>query len=350
VAAFLAGGPNVASAQGALAGEVRDPSGAVLPGVAVEVSSAALIEKTRTTTTDGNGRYRIEDLRPGTYGMTFTLQTWQPRQLRDIEVTGSATVVVDVVLALERFVSEVDVTSRVPAIDVQGTKREIVLDGDLVSDIPAARSYNALLALVPGVVTNVNDVITETATASFPIHGGRANEGRLLLDGLNIGSPPSGNSATTYAFDTGAADEVTFTVAAAAGETETGGLLMNIVPRNGGNTTRGSFFAAVSSAGLQSSNLTPALSAQGVKATPFSHIYDLSASLGGPVKKDRLWYFVNGRMGASRKDSTNVFFNLNAGSPSQWLYAPDVRRRAYSDRTFENASGRPPGRSHPAIA
>jgi hypothetical protein len=308
--------------------------------VVVEVSSAALIEKTRTTTTDGNGRYRIEDLRPGTYDMTFTRATWQPRHLRDIEVAGSATVVVDVVLALERFVSEVDVTSRVPAIDVQGTKREIVLAGDLVSDIPAARSYNALLALVPGVVTNVNDVITETATASFPIHGGRANEGRLLLDGLNIGSPPAGNSATTYAFDTGAADEVTFTVAAAAGDTETGGLLMNIVPRNGGNTTRGSFFAAASSAGLQSSNLTPALSAQGVKATPFSHIYDLSASLGGPVMKDRLWYFVNGRMGGSRKDSTNVFFNLNAGNPSQWLYAPDAGRRAYSDRTFENASAR----------
>ncbi len=82
---------------------------------------------------------------------------------------------------------------------------------------------------MPGVATSSNDVITGTATTSFPIHGGRANEGRLSLDGLTIGSPPSGNSATSYVVDVGASQEVTFRTATGLGEAETAGLMMNIV-------------------------------------------------------------------------------------------------------------------------
>jgi hypothetical protein len=339
-ACLLAGIPGAASAQGALAGVVVDPTGGALAHVTVEASSSALIEKMRSTVTDEHGRYRIENVRPGTYRLSFTLPMWQPRALEHVEVTGSGTVIVNVTLALERLTDDVRVVSRVPAIDLQGTTREAVLRGELVTQLPAARSYNALLPLVPGVLTNVNDVITETATASFPIHGGRTGEGRLLLDGLNIGSPPSGNSATAYAFDPGAALEVTFTTAAALGERETGGLVMNLVPRIGGNTTRASVFAAASSAGLQSSNLTPTLTAQGITATPFDRLYDFSAWVGGPIVKQHLWYFAHGRIGGSRKNSPNVFYNLNAGDPSRWLYAPDTSRRAYSDRTFENASAR----------
>ena len=86
--------------------------------------------------------------------------------------------------------------------------------------------------------------MTGTATTSFPIHGGRENEGRLLLDGLNVGSPPSGNSATSYAMDVGQAQEVTFTTSGGLGESETAGLRMNILPKTGGNTMRGSLFAS----------------------------------------------------------------------------------------------------------
>ena len=123
-------------------------------------------------------------------------------------------------------------------------KHEVSLTGEVVRSIPTVRSYNALLVLVPGVVTSVNDIVTGTATTSFPIHGGRTNEGRLSLDGLMVGSPPSGNSATSYVVDAGNVLEVTFTTAAALGETETAGLVMNIVPRSGGNTTHGSFFVS----------------------------------------------------------------------------------------------------------
>ena len=116
---------------------------------------------------------------------------------------------------------------------------------------------------------------------------------------------------------------------------------MNIVPKTGGNTMHGSFFASGTGGRLQSDNLTPALKDQGVTAaTPLTKVYDFSGTLGGPIRKDRAWYFVNAHTGGSTKDSPNVYYNLNAGDPAKWLYAPDYNRREYSDRTFENASGR----------
>jgi hypothetical protein len=331
-------GADVAFAQAAVTGMVSDPSGAPVPGVMVEATSPVLIERTRRAVTANNGRYRIEDLRPGTYRVRFSLQGWQPREIFGIELSGSVTVTIDATLSLDQLTSDVNVFAR--AIDVQGTHREASLSGDTISRLPTARTYNALLVLVPGVLTNTNDTVMEAATTSFPIHGGRANEGRILLDNLTVGSPPSGNSGPTYAFDTAHAEEVTFTTTNVLGETETAGVVMRIVPKAGGNGTHGSLFAGGSGSGLQGDNLTAALKAQGIMATPVSGVYQLSGIVGGPVVKDRLWYVASGQMSGSRKQSTSVYYNLNAADASAWSYAPDFDRRAYSDRIFEGASAR----------
>jgi hypothetical protein len=337
----MAAAPTAAFAQAAIAGTVIDHTGAPTPGVVVDARSPSLIEKTRTAITDGAGRYRIENLRPGIYSVAFTFEGWSVYQRDGVELTGSRTATVNAQFALERLSASITVTGEVPVVDVHDAKQEVSLGGDLIRSIPTARSYNALLVLVPGVLTNSNDTVTGTATVSFPIHGGRTTEGRLLLDGLNIGSPPSGNSATSYTFDVGRAVEVTFTTTSAVGERETAGLVMNIVPDSGGNTTRASFFAGGTGGRLRSDNLTPALRDQGVVGSaPLTGVYDVSAAVGGPIRKDRLWYYVNGHVGGSTQESPNVLYNLNAGDPSKWLYAPDLGRPSYSDRTFENVSGR----------
>ena len=207
--------------------------------------------------------------------------------------------------------------------------------------LPTAPSYGALLVLVPGVVTNTNDIVTGTATTSFPIHGGRTNEGRLMLDGLTVGSPPSGNSAASYVVDARHADEVTFTTTGGLGENETAGLVMNVVGKSGGNAHHGSFFVSGSSAHFQSDNLTPELRGEGATAaTPLSKVYDVSGTFGGPLVRDRLWYFLKAHVGGSTKDSSTVYYNRNEGDPAAWLYDPDRARREYSDRTFEDASAR----------
>ena len=193
----LGANPAVAFGQAAVTGAVRDASGGVMPGVTVEAASPALIEKVRSVVTDGGGRYRIEDLRPGVYRITFSRTGWQPYELHGVEVSGSLTVRVDAVLAIDRVTAEVEV-SAARAIDVRTARREVSLGGTTIALLPTARTFNALLVLVPGVIVSPGDTVVETATTSFPIHGGRTQEGRLLLNGLNIGSPPSGNSATSY--------------------------------------------------------------------------------------------------------------------------------------------------------
>jgi len=332
--------PTIALAQGSIAGRVSDAAGP-LTGVAVEATSDALIETKRTAITDGAGQYRIEDLRPGVYRVRFTGGAgWIPQQRERVDVTGPLTVIVNAQLTVDGGTETITVTSAPPIIDVRSAKRAITHSGDVVGSIPTARSYNALLTLVPGVLTSSNDLVTGPATTVFPFHGGRQNEGRLLLDGLNIGSPPSGNSATIYDDDVAQAQEVTFTISGGLGESETGGVVMNIVPRTGGNTMRGSLFASGTGERFQS-DVSRTLIAQGViPGAPYTKVYDISGTLGGAIVTDRLWYVLSAHTGGTTRNSTTVYYNRNSGDAQQWLYAPNMTRPSYSDRTFERISGR----------
>ena len=154
-------------------------------------------------------------------------------------------------------------TAATPAVDVRSAGAATTLPADIVKALPTVRSYNALVVLIPGVVTTTNDVVTGTTTTQFPIHGGRSNEGRLTLDGIIVGGPAVGNSPTSYVVDAGATEEVTFASAGGLGENETGGLVVNLVPKTGGNSTHGSLFFSGTGEKLQSDNLTPALKKPG---------------------------------------------------------------------------------------
>lgn len=340
VAAFLVLLPVAAFAQPAIGGVVRDVAGAPRSGVIVQASSPALIERVRTTTTDGSGRYRIENLPPGVYSLQFTLAGFAPSQRDDVTVTGDLTTAVDVELGVERLQETSTVVGAVPLVDVYSANHEIALGAPLMKSLPTARSYNSMLFIVPGVTTSTIDTITGTALTSFPVHGGRTNEGRLALDGWTIGSPPSGNSPTNFSVDLGNAVEIALS-AAGLGERETAGVLMNVVTRSGGNTRHGSVYAAGTARALQSDNVTDMLRAQGASAvTPLSKVYDVSGTFGGPISQDRAWYAITGHTGGSTREVPNVYYNLNAGDPARWLYAADPSRHEYSDRTFENVSGR----------
>src|SRR5215203_687827 len=308
VVACLLAVHSTAWAQAIIAGIVKDSSGAVLPGVSVEAASPALIEKVRNTVTDSAGRYRIEDLRPGTYSVTFTL-------------AGFATVKRDGLI-------------------VSGTT-VIALDNETLRTMPGVRSYSYLLGMVPGLMTNTGNVATGPVFAIFPIHGGRGVESRLTVEGMNISNPPGGNQPPNYVADIGNAQEVTMTTSGGLGESETAGLTMNIIPKQGGNRMSGLAFVSGFSEGMQASNYTDELKARGAtQPTPTTRVYDVNMAGGGPIVKDRLWYYMSVRAQGSRQNILNVFYNQNAGNPNAWTYVPDFSRPAYYDRTWENYTPR----------
>ena len=334
--------PATSQAQASIAGVVKDGSGGVLPGVTVEAASPALIEKVRSVTTDGTGQYRLVDLRPGTYVVTFTLPGFSTVRREDLELTGSFTATVNAELKVGTVQETITVTGETPIVDVQNAKRQQVLSGDLVKALPAARGPGAIAILVPGITeTSIQDVQLTPGMIGIGIHGGPIQEGRVQVDGLNVGASRGGAGYGGYRVDTGNSQEVTFSTSGGLGESETGGVYMNIVPRTGGNAVKGSFFYGFSNRSLQGSNYTQALQDAGLRAPgELLKLWDISGSVGGPIKKDRLWYFVNVRDDGLGRSVPGMYANLNAEKPDAWTYVPDLTRQARTDSSTTSAAAR----------
>jgi hypothetical protein len=329
VLALIIGLPAFAWAQASITGVVKDASGAVLPGVTVEAASPALIEKVRTATTDGSGQYRIIDLRPGTYAVTFTLPGFSSVKRDGVELTGTFTATVDADLRVGALEETITVTGESPIVDVQSIRRQTTVSGDVIASLPTSRSYGALFQLVPAVTGGSRDVQVLPGLVVFGGPGGRGNEGRLQVDGLSVGAPLSGGGVSGFAPDIGNAQEVTFTTSGGLGEAEVGGPTMNIVPKTGGNTVRGSFYFAGVNSAMVGSNYTDELRDAGLR-TPgqLLKLWDFNAGVGGPILRDRVWYFFGNREQGSWQSVPGMYANLNAGNPTKFTYVPDLSRQA----------------------
>ncbi|OLC43436.1 MAG: hypothetical protein AUH43_20695 [Acidobacteria bacterium 13_1_40CM_65_14] len=143
--------PAVASAQSVIAGVVKDTSGAVLPGVTVEATSPILIEKTRTSFTDSQGQYKIIDLRPGTYSVTFALPGFTTVKRDGVELSANFTASVNVELMVSGLEETVTVSGASPIVDVQTTLRRDVLMRDVLDALPTGRNYQTIGSVLPGV-------------------------------------------------------------------------------------------------------------------------------------------------------------------------------------------------------
>jgi hypothetical protein len=321
--------PTLAFAQASITGVVKDTSGAVLPGVTVEASSPALIEKVRTAVADGSGQFRIVDLRPGLYTVTFTLPGFSIVKREGIELTGTFVATVNAELRVGALEETVTVTGESPIVDVQSITRQTTVSGEVIASLPTSRSYGALFQLVPAVTGGSRDVLVRPGLAVFGGPGGRGTEGRLQVDGLAVGAPLSGGGVSGYLPDIANSQEVSFTTSGGLGEAEVGGPTMNIVPKTGGNSVRGSLYFAGVGSGLVGSNYTDELQAAGLR-TPgqLLKLWDINGGVGGPIRKDRIWYFVNSRQEGSWQSVPGMYRNQNAGDPTKFTYVPDLTRQA----------------------
>ena len=158
VLALIALIPSLARAQSAIGGTVRDTTGAVMPGVTVEASSPALIEKIRTAITDSAGVYHIENLFPGTYAVTFTLPGFTTVKREGLELPSNFTATVNAELRVGALEETVVVSGASPVVDTTSTARAQVITRELLDQLPTGKTAQLAAALVPGVFMANPDV------------------------------------------------------------------------------------------------------------------------------------------------------------------------------------------------
>ncbi|HEY1308589.1 MAG TPA: TonB-dependent receptor [Vicinamibacterales bacterium] len=325
--------PASAFAQATLTGTVRDASGGVLPGVTVEASSPALIEKVRTAVTDDTGQYRIIDLRAGTYTLSFSLPGFTAVRRENIELAGSQTLTIPIEMRVGALQETITVTGETPVVDVQSARREVVIDRQLVQTIPASRAAGALLNATPGLTVDGNGIALSPTMTFFSANGGANNEGRMAVNGMTVGAARSGG-VSSYVYDAVGVEEVAIRVGGGLGETDTGGPIMNIIPRSGGNTFSGTAFTSVAGDWSRGDNLNDELRGFGLTETPgIIQAHDASISIGGPIMRDRLWFYGQYRNLDTQTAVEGITANANAGDAARWDWLPSpVNARLVQDR------------------
>ena len=340
--------PAVSFAQsGGISGTVKDVTGAVLPGVTVEAASPALIEKVRSTSTDEQGQYRIVDLRPGVYTVTFTLPGFGSTKREDIELTTNFTATVNGELKVGGVEETITVSGSSPVVDVQNVIQQRVVSKEIVDAIPSGRTEQTIGALVPGIqMQAVSNPVTQDVGGStgdmrqtLGIHGSKQSDFNEMIEGVPMNAM-TGFYTGGMNMDTGAVQEFSYEIGAITAERVTGAVLVNIIPREGGNRFSGSVFSAYATHDMQANNISDDLIARGVSTTSnLDKNWDLNGSVGGPIKNDKLWFFASSRYWGYDNLVANAFVNLTAGSNPP-VYTPDLNQQAIDDSWLGSASGR----------
>src|SRR5918996_1525403 len=259
--------PAAASAQSAIAGVVRDTSGAVLPGVTVEASSPALIEKAKVTTTNESGQYRIVDLRPGTYRVSFTLPGFATVVRDGILLEAQFTAPVNVDMRVGGLEETITVTGAAPVVDVQSSSRRDVVPQELLEALPTGRQFAYMANTVPSVNTGGFDVGGSSSMwhgGGLTAHGSGGGDSRTLVDGMVADAMfPSGQCACIYDNEM-QTQEIAVSVSGGAAESQLSGVIVNRIPRSGGNTFSGDQLVTFANTALQSNNVNDRLRARGV--------------------------------------------------------------------------------------
>lgn len=312
VMAMMAGASTTALAQSSsgIAGVVRDASGGVLPGVTVEVASPALIEGTRTTVSGADGQYQVTDLRPGDYTVTFSLAGFKTVRREGIRLGASFTATVSVDLAVGALTETITVSGAAPLVDIRNSVAQAVMTRETLDAIPSGKDPFAVGQLIAGVTTATPDVggTQVMQQPTLQVHGSSNNDNVFMIDNVQIQHIGFGGNQTGFYFNDGLMDEISYQTSSLPAEAPVGGVQINMIPKDGGNEFHGGLFSTAANESMQSDNLDDDLrkllfTAQNRVDT----VYDVNATLGGPVKRNRLWFFSTFRRWSANNYLGNTF-------------------------------------------
>ena len=305
---------------GSIGGRLTDQTGAVLPGVTVMASSPALLLPTLTTVTEMDGTYRFPDLPAGLYRLTYGLSGFQSVVREDIRLNVGFAAKVDI--ALKVGVAEtLTVSGQSPVVDVTTTATNNSFTQDTLRNIPTTRQMYQVLAMTPGVFTEdskgrVDVGGSQTAVQLTYRNYGTSDQTTPDLEGIHFRSDTNQGA---FFYDYGTLEEVQIKTVGASAETALPGTLWSGIVKSGGNAFHGSMFGGVENARLQGSNIDAGLIAKGaINGDKLVNLFDVSAELGGPIKHDKLWFYVAGR-DQHRGSSINAFIQ---GAPPGVLPGP----------------------------
>src|SRR3954469_12567079 len=327
VSLLVLGFPHLVFAQSsAIAGVVRDTTGAVMPGVIVEASSPALIERVRSATSDERGQYKIVDLRPGTYVVTFTLPGFATVKREGIDLPATFTATVNADLRVGALEETVTVTGASPIVDTQNVLKRQVVSKDTIDAMPTSKNWSTIGVMTVGVSSNQNDVGGSAGEHQNQLkaHGGSFNDRLVQLDGNMNANMACNYSCTGLSTHDSSTEELSYEFGAISAEVAGGGVRVNIIPKDGGNRFSGSGFLNFANDKLQGGNVDDTLRSQGiVTADSILKIYDASGAFGGPIKKDSLWFWTAHRYWGYQQIRTNTFYESNQ---STFVFTPDLSR------------------------
>jgi hypothetical protein len=301
--------PAVVRAQSVFTGTVKDSSGAVMPGVTVEAASPVLIEKVKSAITDANGQYRIVDLRPGRYTLTFTLPGFNT-VTREVDLEGNFTATINIELAVGTLQESVTVSGASPVVDVQSNTKQQVLTREVLSAVPTAGTIQGLGQLVVGVTLNVPDVGGSRAMQQtyFNVRGQGGAQTVVLVDGM-MTNGMMGDGAVQAYHNESMTQEAVYQTAGGNAETLTGGVNMNLIPKDGGNQWRGGGKAYKSPKEWQGDNLSDRLRALNVTAVDkIDNFYEWNVEQGGPIVPNKLWFFGAFRRAKYDRPIANTYY------------------------------------------
>jgi hypothetical protein len=306
--------PFSASAQ-TISGTVTDTSGAIVPGVTVEASSPALIERVRVVTTNEAGRYTIVNLRPGVYTVTFTLTGFRGVRREGIELISDFTAQVNAQLGVSGVEEVITVAAAAPAVDVQGVSTPTIVTRETMDALPTGgRTPADLMQTVPGVTPGFfGSQFRGTQDSLTMVDGMRAT--------LMIGAGPSLTTAPT---SNNMYQEFSFSTAIDSAEMGQPGMRINLVPRDGGNQFSGTIYTNYPNDSWQSSNIDNELRAQGLTEPPKTlKSFDFNPTFGGPIVRDGLWFQSTYQYNEGK---TQVFGSFFDADDSPFSYRPDPTR------------------------
>ena len=326
---------------GTIRGTINDETGGALPGVTVVATSPALLVAQIVVVSGGDGNYLLPELPIGEYQVTYELGGFQQFVRSEIDIPSRFTATINVTMVIGALTESITVAGASPVVDVASTTNQQRLTTEsLVDVIPVTRTIQDFAATMPGITPGRRPNIgggEPTGGVFDTSYASSSQQGTYLVDGVDARQGGGGGQLAGHAPDLASMEELSISTVAGSAEQALPGVYISMIIKSGGNQFAGRYEAQLQSGRFQGNNLPQLIKDQGVNigdATVYNREY--TADIGGPILRDRLWFYGAVRHQGTQKNTLGFAFTPGAdGEYGTTDDLPGVR-----DSSLRNLTGK----------